>query len=173
MAGTTEAIATELSQLGELERAVISKFVQRQAIARDAHAGEQPTFGQRTADRVAAFGGSWAFIGIFVAVLAAWVLYNSGRQPRFDPYPFILLNLLLSCIAAIQAPLILMSQNRQVDKDRQRAEADFLVNLKAEMEILALHDKLDELREKRWRELVAQQEAQIALLQRLLAQRGA
>jgi uncharacterized membrane protein len=172
MTGTTEGFATDLSQLGELERAVIGKFLQRKAVARNIRGDEQATFGQRTADRVAAFGGSWAFIGLFALVLAAWIAWNVVQRRGFDPFPFILLNLVLSCIAAIQAPLILMSQNRQADKDRQRAEADFAVNLKAEMEVLALHDKLDDLREKRWRELVAQQEAQIALLQRLLAERG-
>jgi uncharacterized membrane protein len=129
------------------------------------------TRGQRAADRVARFGGSWAFISLFGAVLAIWILFNVEVGHAFDPYPFILLNLVLSCVAAIQAPIILMSQNRQAEKDRLNAEADFAVNLKAEMEILALHEKLDELRETRWRELVAQQEQQLALLQRMLAQR--
>jgi uncharacterized membrane protein len=165
---------TQFGHLGEVERGVISKFAQRKPVARnlprELEAAE--TLGQRTADRVARFGGSWSFIGVCAVVLGIWIFFNTRSGRPFDPYPFILLNLLLSCMAALQAPVILMSQNRQSEKDRLHAEADFAVNLKAEMEILALHEKLDELRETRWRALVAQQERQIALLEQMVAQRA-
>ena len=109
------------------------------------------TPGQRAADAVAAFGGSWTFIAIFTAVLIAWIALNSFVLVRygdaFDPYPYILLNLFLSMVAAVQAPIILMSQNRQAEKDRFNAEHDYEVNLKAELEIMLLHEKIDQLRE--------------------------
>ena len=130
------------------------------------------TFGQRLADKVAAFGGSWTFISIFGAVMIIWVLLNSYILIRygsksFDPYPYILLNLFLSMLAAIQAPVILMSQNRQAFKDRMGAEHDYEVNLKAELEIMALNEKLDLLREKQWSELISIQQDQLALLGQL------
>jgi len=106
---------------------------------------EHYSLGDRIADRVASFGGSWSFIISFFCVLLAWILINTHwllRQP-FDPYPFILLNLILSCLAAIQAPVIMMSQNRKEAKDRQRAQEDYVVNLKAEIEIRSLHQKMD------------------------------
>ena len=118
-------------------------------------------------DQIAAFGGSWAFLGLFGALLVAWMLFNLDSRRPFDPYPFILLNLLLSCVAAMQAPIILMSQNRQAQKDRLNAAADYEVNMKAEMEILALHEKLDELREQAWRDLIELQQRQLTLLQKL------
>ena len=162
-------VETHLANAGDLERSVFEQFLKRTPVARNVHRehAEAETLGQRTADRVARFGGSWAFMGIFGAVLMTWTLYNIETAKPFDPYPFILLNLLLSCIAAAQAPIILMSQNRQAEKDRLSAEADYAVNLKAEMEILALHSKLDELRERAWRDLIAQQERQLAMLQNL------
>lgn len=132
----------------------------------------QLTLGQRVADKVAAFGGSWTFIILFVGILVAWVVLNSvilARQhAAFDPYPYILLNLFLSMTAAVQAPVIMMSQNRQAAKDRLDAAHDYEINLKAEMEINTLQEKLDELREQRWAELVAMQQEQIHLLQQLL-----
>jgi uncharacterized membrane protein len=109
---------------------------------------DDSTFGQRAADAVARFGGSWTFIGLFALVLVGWVVLNSylllqgGRKP-FDPFPYILLNLFLSMLASIQAPVILMSQNRQGEKDRLTAQNDYEVNLKAELEIMALHEKMD------------------------------
>ena len=127
------------------------------------------TPGQRAADAVATFGGSWTFIAIFTAILITWVGLNSFILVRynevFDPYPYILLNLFLSMVAAIQAPIILMSQNRQSEKDRVNAEHDYEVNLKAELEIMLLHDKLDLLREGQWRELLDLQREQLKLLQ--------
>ena len=105
---------------------------------------EKSSLGDRVADAVAAFGGSWRFIGSFFGMLILWVAYNSLGN-RYDPYPFILLNLILSMLAAIQAPVIMMSQNRQDAKDRIRSEADFRVNIKAEVEIAELHEKLDKM----------------------------
>jgi uncharacterized membrane protein/uncharacterized membrane protein YeaQ/YmgE (transglycosylase-associated protein family) len=162
-------LEARLAALGERERRVLAKFLGREIVARDAAAVEQDraTLGQRAADSIAAFGGSWAFLGLFAAVLLAWMLYNGETAKPFDPYPFILLNLVLSCIAAVQAPVILMSQNRQAERDRLHARLDYEVNLKAEMEILALHEKLDELRERAWRELLATQERQLELLEKL------
>ena len=136
---------------------------------------EQLTLGDRVADRVASFGGSWTFICIFGGILLVWVLLNSAVlihfNASFDPYPYILLNLFLSMLAAIQAPIIMMSQNRQAEKDRIKAENDYEVNLKAELEILQLHEKVDELREHKWMELIQMQQQQIDILQKLLGER--
>ena len=130
------------------------------------------TFGQRAADAVAKFGGSWAFIILFGVVLVCWVVLNSyilvNYNKAFDPYPYILLNLFLSMLASIQAPIILMSQNRQAEVDRINAEHDYEVNLKAELEIMLLHDKLDLLREGQWGELLAIQKQQLQLLSDLI-----
>ena len=159
-----------LASLGDRERRVLSKFLRRETVARNANveAREQSTFGQRAADKIANFGGSWAFIGLFLAILIAWMLYNGQAREAFDPYPFILLNLVLSCIAAIQAPIILMSQNRQSQKDRIQAQLDYEVNLKSEVEILALHDKLDAVRDQEWQAMVLElHRKQIELLERL------
>jgi uncharacterized membrane protein len=167
----------EWGKLTERERRVIKGLVERTHVSRNTNREfyDERTFGQRLADKIAAFGGSWTFIIIFGAVLVIWVLLNSyllaRRGATFDPYPFILLNLFLSMIAALQAPVIMMSQNRQSAKDRLDAAHDYEVNLKAELEIASLHDKLDELREQRWGELVAMQQEQIRLLQELLRTR--
>ena len=131
------------------------------------------TFGQKMADKVASFGGSWTFISIFMGVMVTWIFLNSFIliklvEGPFDPYPYILLNLVLSMLAAIQAPIILMSQNRQAYKDRLSAEHDYEVNLKAELEIIGLHEKMDSLREKQWSELIAIQQEQLRLLSQLL-----
>ena len=128
----------------------------------------KPSFGQRAADAVASFGGSWTFVGLFAATMLVWVALNAfllmNRGTTFDPYPYILLNLFLSMLAAIQAPIILMSQNRQSEKDRVSAEHDYEVNLKAELEIMLLHEKIDVLREKQWEELLEIQKEQLKLL---------
>jgi uncharacterized membrane protein/uncharacterized membrane protein YeaQ/YmgE (transglycosylase-associated protein family) len=154
-----------MADADSVEREVVEKFLQREPVSREEAAVE--TLGQRVADRVAQFGGSWTFIGLFAATLFTWMLYNVEDARPFDPFPFILLNLLLSCLAAVQAPIILMSQNRQAEKDRHHVQADYAVNLKAEVEILALHAKIDELRERAWRELLEQQQRQLAILERL------
>lgn len=127
------------------------------------------TFGQRCADNVAEFGGSWKFILIFFSILITWILINIwyiGLQP-FDPYPFILLNLVLSCVAAIQAPIIMMSQNRREDKDRRRARSDYLINLKAEIEVRSLNSKIDLLITEQMQSLFKVQQSQLDLLNRI------
>lgn len=171
-------IHIDLSQLSAAERHVIERIIHRKHVTRDVNKEYDSTLtlGQRVADRVAAFGGSWNFILLFSGFLLVWIALNSvlliwGRS--FDPYPFILLNLLLSMVAAIQAPFIMMSQNRQAYKDRLDAEHDYEVNLKAEVEILSLHQKIDELRERQWVELLVIQQRQIEMLQRMLEQRQA
>jgi uncharacterized membrane protein len=127
---------------------------------------ERMTFGQRLSDKLADVAGSWHFIIAFGVVLGAWVLLNTvALLHHWDKYPYILLNLVLSMLAAIQAPVIMMSQHRQEDRDRLRAQNDYEVNLKAEIEIEQLHQKLDELREKQWEELIAIQNRQIELLE--------
>ncbi|MEO8733060.1 MAG: DUF1003 domain-containing protein, partial [Flavobacteriales bacterium] len=127
---------------------------------------EDITHGQRLADKVASFGGSWTFIVSFFIILSAWILYNSmmPRGDHFDPYPFILMNLVLSCIAALQAPVIMMSQNRQEEKDRKRSENDYLINLKAELELRSLHQKMDLLIQDEVRAICEVQEKQFKLL---------
>ena len=143
------------------ERQVIERVAKRLAVSRDVSASFEQgrTLGERLADRIAAFGGSWTFILLFAGAVAVWILVNTvllvrwGRE-AFDPYPFILLNLFLSLVAAIQAPIIMMSQNRQAAKDRLQASHDYEVNLKAEIEIMALHEKMDELRQKDLQEFI-------------------
>jgi uncharacterized membrane protein len=133
---------------------------------------EQMTLGQKMADKVASFGGSWVFISIFACVMVVWIILNSfiliKLNSSFDPYPYILLNLVLSMLAAIQAPIILMSQNRQAYKDRLSAEHDYEVNLKSELEIISLHEKVDSLKQEQWRELISIQEEQLKLLAQLV-----
>ena len=122
--------------------------------------------GQKVSDKVARFGGSWKFIIAFSLIIIVWIIYNmlGPQKEKFDPFPFILLNLVLSCIAALQAPVIMMSQNRQEEKDRQRAENDYLVNLKAEIEIRSLHQKLDLLLQEQLKTLYNIQHKQLELL---------
>jgi uncharacterized membrane protein len=148
-------LETGFEQMTPRERRVVERVAKRMAVSRDVvHEFHQGlSFGQRLADKIAAFGGSWPFLILFGLFIAVWVAVNWGRA-GFDPYPFILLNLLLSMIAAIQAPVIMMSQNRQSAKDRVQAEHDYEVNLKAEIEIMALHEKLDEIRSKELAELL-------------------
>ena len=163
-----------LDDLPEREHRVVQHFGERRHISHDTNQEfeKKLTVGQRLADKVAAFGGSWTFIIIFAAILFSWVVLNTiilaQRNVSFDPYPYILLNLFLSMLAAVQAPVILMSQNRQGVKDRLDAAHDYEVNLKAELEILSLHEKMDELREKNWAELITMQQEQIRLLTQLM-----
>lgn len=137
-------------------------------------ATEKTTFGMRLADQVASFGGSWQFIITFGAIILVWISVNALQlfSAPFDPYPFILLNLVLSCLAALQAPVIMMSQNRQEQKDRQRAENDYLINLKAEIEIRNLHQKMDLLMAEQLKNLMEIQKIQIELLEKLNRQMG-
>lgn len=125
--------------------------------------------GQKISDKVARFGGSWRFIILFGVILTIWIIFNvlAIGLYKFDPYPFILMNLILSCIAALQAPVIMMSQNRQEEKDRMRSENDYLINLKAEMQIRSLHQKMDLLLEEQIKTLFETQEKQFNLLQEI------
>lgn len=144
-----QILQEELGELTEVEKSVIKSVGGKKILASALRIkkGEKPTTGEKLADKVAAFGGSWKFIIIFFSFLAAWMALNIWwlQNKAFDPYPFILLNLLLSCIAAIQAPIIMMSQNRQEAKDRNRSEHDYRINLKAEVEIRLLHEKIDHM----------------------------
>lgn len=172
-------VLEKINGLTKREQEMIRHILQRSHVSRNVNKefDEQLTFGQRLADRVASFGGSWTFIMIFGAILLFWVVLNSvvlaKYNKAFDPYPYILLNLFLSMLASIQAPIIMMSQNRQAAKDRLDAAHDYEVNLKAELEIASLHAKMDELREKQWSELVAMQQEQIKLLMKLLEENNA
>ncbi len=157
-------------------QSVARHLTQREHISRITNADTtKATLGQRAADAMARFGGSWTFIFIFIFILATWIVLNSVILLRydkaFDAYPYILLNLFLSMLASIQAPIILMSQNREAEIDRQQAEYDYEVNLKAELEIMLLHDKMDDLRNEQWQELVALQQKQISLLEKILAEK--
>ena len=145
-----ELLESGVATLGDRDRRIIARIAKQHHITRNLNVSmdETMTFGQRVADIVAQWGGSWSFIGSFFAFLALWCLLNSvllATNERFDVYPYIFLNLLLSMLAAIQAPLILMSQNRQASRDRVQATLDYEINLKAEMEILELHAKIDRL----------------------------
>ena len=168
-------LEAQMKRLGDYERRAIERLLKRGTTAKNANEAfeEQLTFGQHLADRVATFGGSWTFIGLFLVVMMLWMMWNTETRARFDPFPFILLNLVLSCIAALQAPVIMMSQNRQAAKDRLMASNDYEVNVRAEMELARLHARFDELRERDWQELVDMQRRQLELLESLLRDRGA
>lgn len=168
-------LQTELDKLSEAEREVVERFIAKRHVARDIvkQADSDRSLGERIADRVAAIGGSWSFIIGFGVVLLGWIALNSLLLAHaFDPYPYILLNLCLSCLAAIQAPVIMMSQNRQAAVDRLHAQNDYEVNIKAELEILQVHEKLNQLREQDWATLVDLQNRQILMLQQLLERAG-
>lgn len=167
-------IREESKEISDLEREVLRALENDTLISENMALGEpdELTFGQRVADKVASFGGSWTFILLFFLFLLAWMAVNIwllAARP-FDPYPFILLNLILSCLAAIQAPVIMMSQNRQESKDRLRSEHDFKVNLKAELEIRLLHEKLDHLIIHQNQKLLAIQEMQLDYLEEIQRQ---
>lgn len=173
-----EMLHSDLDDLTKTERRVLDRIAERRQISKNLNRvdDEGNTFGERMADRVAEFGGSWVFIGIFAIVLFSWIganLLMAGlRADAFDPYPFIFLNLILSMLAAVQAPIIMMSQNRQAAKDRAAAAHDYEVNLKAELEIMELHDKLDGVRQSQLTSLLQQQGRQIELIEAFLAVNG-
>ncbi len=165
----------EYEKLTKQEKHVAHHITERTPISTNViqDYSEQLTLGQKMADSVASFGGSWAFIIIFMVVLIIWIVLNSFiliklSNSSFDPYPYIFLNLILSMLAAIQAPIIMMSQNRQAYKDRLSAEHDYEVNLKAELEIIALHEKVDSLKQEQWKGLISIQEEQLKLLGQLV-----
>lgn len=163
-------IEDEKGSIQTLERAVIESIRGNDILAFSTAATAEPlSLGERLADRVAAFGGSWTFIGCFFAVLAGWIGLNASMLfiKPFDPFPFILLNLILSCLAAIQAPIIMMSQNRVEAKDRLRAENDYKINLKSEIEVRTLHEKVDHLLLDQWSKMMKIQEIQIEILEEI------
>ncbi len=162
----------------ERKRRILKHVIDRTVVSRDLEAeqgAKKDTFGERLADRVAEFGGSWTFIMLFLAFLVFWALLNTIIliSHALDPYPFIFLNLLLSMVAALQAPIIMMSQNRQAAKDRLTAQHDYEVNLKAELEIMALHEKFDQLRTDQLAQMLAKHEEQLKLLSRLCETKAA
>ena len=171
-----QLLAMRFEDLPVRDRRVLEKMVRRLKVSSDINRelASAATFGERIADRVAAFGGSWTFIIGFGVALVIWVVLNSVVLIRwgdqFDPYPYIFLNLVLSMLAAIQAPVIMMSQNRQAVRDRLAAGHDYEVNLKAELEIMRLHEKMDDLRGRQIEALLASQQSQIALLTALITQ---
>ena len=167
----SEFLNKKLGNLTEVEKQVIQSVSKNTMISTEVEEDEKEiTFGQKLADKVAEFGGSWGFIIFFMSFLVAWILLNVFwlSNHGFDPYPFILLNLILSCIAAIQAPVIMMSQNRQEEKDRERAKKDYKINLKSELEIRELHEKIDHLIIHYQQDLLEIQKTQIDLLENIL-----
>ena len=155
-----QLLKSGFDRFSERERRVITAIASRHHVTRNVNEAlsERHTLREQLSDQVARFGGSWTFITIFIGVLIAWVIINTIALPRylqpFDPYPYIFLNLILSMVAALQAPIILMSQNRQAMRDRLAAGLDYEVNLKAEIEIMALHDKMDKFRLGQLEELI-------------------
>lgn len=168
-------LEAERGELSSLEKDVLRSLREHELVSTDIERefDRKWSFGERLADRIATFGGSWTFLSIFALFLLAWIGMNSfvlWRHPP-DPYPFIFLNLLLSCLAAVQAPVIMMSQNRQEAKDRIRSQHDYKINLKAELEIRHLHEKVDHLLSHQWERLVRIQELQVELLSDLARRR--
>jgi len=165
----------EKGELSTLEEQVVRSLREQELLSKnvDLEFEQQLTFGERMADRIAEFGGSWRFVIGFLVIVVVWVVVNAVvlLWRPFDPYPFILLNLVLSCLAALQAPVILMSQNRQEAKDRLRGEHDYRVNLKAELEIRLLHTKLDQLLTHQWQRLLEIQRIQTELIDELVRNR--
>ncbi|WP_152277459.1 DUF1003 domain-containing protein [Methylorubrum populi] len=164
-----ELLAEEHGEYSDLDRQVAESIAAQDTIAENIEEDydEHRSFGEQVSDGLAAFGGSWSFLISFALVLVAWMAVNviMGELKAFDPYPFILLNLVLSCLAAIQAPIIMMSQSRQDKKDRLRSNNDYRVNLKAELEIRHLHEKMDHLVTKQWQRLAEIQQIQLEMLQ--------
>jgi len=166
-----QMMESEKGELSDLERKVLDSIGNKETLSENIHKTftGKLTLGQKLADKIAAFGGSWTFIISFFSFLLGWVVLNTINVfiKPFDPYPFIFLNLMLSCIAAIQAPIIMMSQNRQGEKDRMSAENDYMVNLKTELEIRIVQEKIDHMRTKQWERLIEIQQVQLDLLQEL------
>ncbi len=165
-------LTAEKGELTSLEQEVVESMHRQETLSSDVETefAKKLSFGERTSDAIAEIGGSWKFILSFGAFLVLWIAVNSLfliRKP-FDPYPFILLNLVLSCLAAIQAPIIMMSQNRQEAKDRLRSQNDYQVNLKAELEIRHLHEKIDHLLTRQWERLVEIQQIQLELMSEIM-----
>lgn len=165
---------TGFEEMSERERRVIERIAKRLQVSRNINREyiDNRTFGQRLSDRVAEFGGSWTFIIAFGVFMTCWAVLNSTllfARP-VDPFPYIFLNLILSMVAALQAPVIMMSQNRQAARDRLAASSDYEINLKAELEIMGLHEKIDHMRVQQLEFLVSTQQKQIDLLTRILGE---
>lgn len=164
-----DILQEEHGEFTELDRQVTESISNQDTIAENTEEEfeEDRTFGERLSDHLASFGGSWAFLISFASVLFLWMAFNvyQGESQAFDPYPFILLNLMLSCLAAIQAPIIMMSQKRTEAKDRARALNDYRVNLKAELEIRHLHEKIDYLISRQWQRMAEIQQMQLEIMQ--------
>jgi uncharacterized membrane protein len=165
-------LLAEIRELSNLEKHVMGSLKEDTSLVSQVEDEiETRTIGQKVADQVANFGGSWKFIILFGVFILLWILANIYilLNKGFDPYPFILLNLILSCLAALQAPVIMMSQNRQEEKDRERARKDYMINLKSELEIRMLHDKLDHLIQHQQHELIEIQKVQIEMMNDILS----
>ena len=162
-----ELLKEERGELSELDQQVARSLAEGELISENIEREFETrrSIGERMSDALATFGSSWTFLIAFGFILAIWIVINARSTAPFDPYPFILLNLILSCIAAIQAPIIMMSQRRQEEKDRLRSFNDYRVNLKAELEIRHLHEKIDHLLFKQWQRLSEIQELQIEIMQ--------
>jgi uncharacterized membrane protein len=169
----SDVLLAELGELTDTEKTVIQSITDSTIVSDnlDDDDSEGITFGQRLADKVATFGGSWTFIISFGVFLMLWIASNIVllSNKGFDPYPFILLNLILSCIAALQAPVIMMSQNRREEKDRERAKNDYMINLKSELEIRMLHEKIDHLTIHQHEQIMEMQEKQTEMMEKLLS----
>jgi len=168
-----EFLHKELGELNSLEKKVLDSMNDKSSLidkVEDKSLVDNLTFGQRLADKVASFGGSWTFIISFGVFIFVWTVINIVflANQSFDPYPFILLNLILSCIASLQAPVIMMSQNRQEEKDRERAKKDYMINLKSELEIRVLHEKIDHLMLHQQQDLIEIQKVQIDMMNDIL-----
>jgi uncharacterized membrane protein len=170
-----EVLEDEIGELSVLDQEVIESLEQHEILSSDIEKQfeKKLTFGERLSDRIAEFGGSWKFLITFGAVIVVWIGVNAVllATRSFDPYPFILLNLILSCLAAVQAPVIMMSQNRAEGRDRLRSENDYKVNLKAELEIRHLHEKIDHLLRRQYNRLFEIQQIQVELLEEISRQK--
>lgn len=168
----SEKLVNEVGELNDLKKQVVDSISKAELISNESlkEDTKKDTFGNKIADKVADFGGSWTFILSFVFFLLVWIGVNAFvfMNKGFDPYPFILLNLILSCVAALQAPIIMMSQNRQEVKDRERAKNDYMINLKSELEIRILHEKIDHLIMHQQQELMEIQKVQTELMHTIL-----
>ena len=170
----SDYLVKEVGELSELEKTVLNSVTNNNTLTDkiDNDDKQTLTLGQRVADKVASFGGSWTFIISFGVFIAIWIFINIFWliNKGFDPYPFILLNLILSCLASLQAPVIMMSQNRQEEKDRERAKKDYMINLKSELEIRTLHEKIDHFIMDQQQELLELQKVQIEMMNDILKQ---
>jgi uncharacterized membrane protein len=170
----SDLLSEQIGEITEMEKKVLDSITQKTTLS-DKLDGDDLlnlSFGQKVADKVASFGGSWTFIISFGIFIFIWITINVFwfLNKGFDPYPFILLNLLLSCLAALQAPVIMMSQNRQEEKDRERAKKDYMINLKSELEIRTLHEKIDHLIIHQQQELMEFQKIQVEMMSDIIGQ---